>query len=470
MVYVKKYYPSNMDNLHIEIGLKAMGILVAGAGIVWLGRYGIKRTVNNFTKLIMGEPYDRNLMELYSATKRLGFQNVVENNMRAEEGKVIQRPLGSPRKFLHFDELMFNIVQLETHTTESTVPIDTSVVIGPKAKKPMITGIPILVGGMANGTGLSSKVKVAIAKATSAANTATNTGEAGMLPAERKAAKLLILQLPRASWARDKKTLKKADMIEIQIGQGAFAGVGHSVKAKELDKTARKIMGLKRNEDAVVNAIMPELKNQGSLKELVQHLKKITGGVPIGCKIGCGKYLEKDMEVAIEAGVDFINLDGAQAGSNGCPPILQDDFGLPTLHALCRGVKYLENKNVKGDVSLIISGGLFNPGHFLKAIALGANAVYIGTTALYAVSHNQVFQALPFEPPTQVVWSNGLFKKQFNINEGAKSLHKFLMSCTLEMKEGIRALGKTSIRDIDKNDLLALSKEIAEITGVDLAY
>ncbi len=459
-----------MNKIFINIGAKTVGIVLASAGIVWLGRYGIRQTINNITKTIMTEPYDRNLMELYSATKRMGFQNVVENNMRAEEGIVIKRPLGSPRKFLHFDELMFNIAQLDTYTTENTIPVDTSVVIGPKAKRPMKIGIPILIGGMANGTGLSSRVKIAIAKAASAANTATNTGEAGMLPAERKAAKLLILQLSRGDWGKDRKTLKKADMIEIQFGQGAFAGVGHSVKAKELDKTARRIMGLNKNEDAVVNAILPELKNQGNLKELVSCLKEITGGVPIGCKIGCGKYLEKDMDIAIGASVDFINLDGAQAGSNGCSPILQDDFGLPTLHALCRGVKYLEHKNVKGEVSLIISGGLFNPGHFLKAIALGADAVYIGTTALYAVSHNQVFQALPFEPPTQVVWSNGLFKKQFKINEGAKSLHRFLKSCTLEMEEGVRALGKKAIKEIDKKDLIALSKETSEITGVDLAY
>lgn len=453
-----------------QIGINTVGFMLTGAGIYWLTRYGIKRTINNITRTLMTEPYDRNLMELYSATKRIGFQNVVENNMRAEEGTVIKRPLGSPRKFLHFDELMFNMVQLDKHATEGNVTIDTSVIIGPKAKKPLKVNIPILVGAMANGTALDSKVKVAMARAASAVGTATNTGEAGMLPAERKAARILILQLPRASWARDKKTLKKADMIEIQIGQGAYGGTGHVTKAKELDNTSRRIMGLKKNQDAVINAIMPELKNQGSLKELVAELKKITGGVPVGCKIGCGKYLERDLDVAVMSDVDFITLSGAQAGSSGSPPILQDDFGLPTLHALCRGVKYLENKDLKGKVSLIISGGLFNPGHFLKAIALGADAVCIGTAALYAVSHNQVFQAIPFEPPTQVVWNNGLFKKQFNINKGAKSMEKFLKSCILEMEDGIRALGKTSIREVNKDDLMALTREVAEITGVELAY
>ncbi|WP_084295556.1 FMN-binding glutamate synthase family protein [Desulfitibacter alkalitolerans] len=453
-----------------QVGISAAGFMLTGAGIYWLTRYGIKRTINNFTKTIMTEPYERNLMELYSATKRIGFQNVVENNMRAEKGTVIERPLGSPRKFLHFDDLMFNMAQLDKHATEDNVIIDTSVIIGPKAKKPLKVSIPILVGGMANGTALDSKVKVAIARAASAAGTATNTGEAGMHPAERKAAKLLILQLPRASWARDKKTLRKADMIEIQIGQGAYGGVGHITKEKELDKTSRRIMGLKKNQDAVINAIMPELKNQGSLKELVGELKEVTGGVPVGCKIGCGKYLERDLDVAIMSEVDFITLGGAQAGGSGSPPILQDDFGLPTLYALCRSVKYLESKNLKGKVSLIVSGGLFNPGHFLKAIALGADAVYIGTAALYAVSHNQVFQALPFEPPTQVVWYNGVFKKQFNIYEGAKSLEKFLKSCTLEMEDGIKALGKTSIREVNRDDLMALTKEVSEITGVELAY
>lgn len=467
---MKKNSATEIESLYKLLGLGTMGIIVAGIGAVWLGRYGIKRTINNITKILMAEPYDRNLMEFFSATKRVGFQNIVENSMRAEEGKLIKRPLGSPRKFLHFDELMFNIAQLDQLPTEKNINIDTTVMVGPKAAKPLVIDIPIIVDGMAFGTALSEKTKVAIAKGTAMAGTATNTGEAGMLLSERKAAKYLILQYPRGNWAKDKKTLKMADMIEIQIGQGALAGTSHSVKSKDLDKKSRQVMGLKKNEDATINAILPEIKNGSTLKSVVDAIKEVTGGIPVGCKIGAGKYLEKDIEVAINAGVDFINVNGAQSGTNGGPPILQDDFGLPTLYALSRAAQLIEKSGLKGQVSLLISGGLNTPGDYLKALALGASAICIGTSALFAVSHNQVFQAMPFEPPTQVVWNTGVFKKQLSINKGAKSLFKFLISCTLEMEEGVRALGKTAIKEIDKKDLIALTKETSEITGVELAY
>jgi glutamate synthase domain-containing protein 2 len=459
-------------NKHLSLaealGIGAAATLLGGAGAVWLGRYTIKKTVNDILKIFMTDKYDENLWEFVSAATRAGLQNIIENNLRSERGKIIFRPLGTPKKFLHFDDLMFDIAQLNTMPTEANVKIETKTVIGPMAKKPLVLDIPIMVSGMAHGTALSEKVKIAIAKGTAMIGTATNTGEGGMLPSERKVARYLVLQFPRAKWVRDEKTLKQADMIEIQFGQGAQAGTSHS-KTK-LGKKARQIRGLKKGETAVIEARLPEMKQGYSLKQIVNRLREITGGVPIGVKFGCGKYLEKDMEIALKAEVDVIALDGAQAATKGAPPIIEDDFGLPTLHALCRAVRFLEKEGVRDKVSLIISGGLLNPGHFLKAIALGANAISIGTTILFAVAHKQVLQAMPFETPTQITWDDGKFSKQFNINKGAQTVYNFLQSSILEMEDGVRALGKTSIWDVTKDDLMALTPEVAQITGVDLAY
>ena len=118
----------------------------------------------------------------------------------------------------------------------------------------------------------------------------------------------------------------------------------------------------------------------------------MTGGVPIGVKMGAGGKIEEDIDHLIELGVDYIAIDGGQAATLGAPPILSDDMGIPTLHAVVRAVNHLEKRNMKGQISLIVSGGLFVPGHFLKVLALGADAVYLGSAILFAVSHHSIIE------------------------------------------------------------------------------
>lgn len=151
----------------------------------------------------------------------------------------------------------------------------------------------------------------------------------------------------------------------------------------------------------------------------MDDLKAATGGVPIGMKLVPSGMLEADLDIALEAGVDFITLDGAQAGTKGSAPILQDDFGLPTLFGLCRAVRHLERRGVSGTVSLLIAGGLKTPGECLKAIALGADAVYLGSTVLFAAAHNQIAKTLPWEPPTELVFAWGKLAHRFDPEQRA---------------------------------------------------
>src|SRR5690606_6921741 len=135
-------------------------------------------------------------------------------------------------------------------------------------------------------------------------------------------------------------------------------------------------------------------------------------------KIGAGGKIEEDIDHLLEMGVDYIAIDGGQASTHAGAPILADDFGIPTMHAAVRAVNHLQKRKMKDQVSLIVSGGLLVPGHFLKVLALGADAVYLGSAILFAVAHSQVLNALPFEPPTQAVWNDGKFSSQFNTEEG----------------------------------------------------
>lgn len=183
---------------------------------------------------------------------------------------------------------------------------------------------------------------------------------------------------------------------------------------------------------------MPEPLNQKEdLKTLVDYLRNVTDGVPIGVKLCAGQKLEKDIESCIQAEVDFISIDGGQAGTKGSPPILEDDFGLPTIYALSRTVQYLEKRKVKDNISLLIGGGFFSPGDCLKALALGADAVYMATAPLWAMTHTQVTKAVPFEPPTQLIYYSGTLTDKFNEEEATHYLENLRTYVTYKGKPGV---------------------------------
>ncbi|MHB9093798.1 MAG: FMN-binding glutamate synthase family protein [Eubacteriales bacterium] len=348
--------------------------------------------------------------------------------------------------------------------------VNTKVIIGKTCKRPLIIDLPIMISGMAYGAALSEKVKMALAKGATLARTATNTGEGPFLPSERKAADKLVLQYNKGHWNKTDEIIKQADAIEIQFGQGASGGIGHKIKVGILDFKLQKGFEVALGQDAVLHSRHAEIPHPSQLPKLVRKLKSVAGDIPIGVKIGAGKYLEKDIELAVNGGVDFIVIDGGEAATHGSAPILQDDFGVPTVFAIARAGEFLSKHGHRDKVSLIASGKIRTPGDTLKALALGADAVYIGAAAIFAVSHTQVLKTLPFEPPTQLVWYNGKYSDQFDVATGAKSMAKFLKSCKEEIVEGVRALGKTSVRQVCKEDLFALEELVAKGVGVPMAY
>jgi methylamine---glutamate N-methyltransferase subunit C len=240
-------------------------------------------------------------------------------------------------------------------------------------------------------------------------------------------------------------------------------------KSQNIDHEFRQAFGLKRDEDALIDGRLPGVNSPDDFINLVSFLKDRVA-VPVGLKLAASHHLEKELKFAVEAGLDFISIDGAEAGTHGGPTILQDDFGLPTLHALCRTVNFLEQKGLKDEISVIIGGGLLTPGHFLKALALGADAVYIGTIAIMALISNMIKETLPWEPPTELVLYSGKDKDKLDVDQAALNLAYYLKSAIKEMELAVKALGKTKITDLDKSDLSSLSREVAAITGVELVY
>lgn len=419
---------------------------------------------------IMNDRYPENVWEVVTALTRTSPISVVENSLRASSGKIIERPFGSPRKFLNFDGLIFSPAQIAVLPTNENTDVAMKVTIGPRAKKPLTLDIPLLLGAWGYGIGLSEKIKLAAAKATAAVGTATNTGEGGFLPEDRELSKYLILQYGSGHWNKDPKILRQADAIEIHFGQGASAGAPSRIPPEFMQGKARDVLGVKPGEPVVIPSRHQDVQKPEDLKLLVARLKKITGGVPIGVKISASGKLESDLEIAIAAGVDFISIDGGQAGTKGAAPILEDDFGMPTIFALCRAVRYLKKCGVKDRVSLLVGGGFSNPGQCLKAIALGADAVFMGTAVLWAMTHDQVKKALPWEPPTELAFYPGKLKDELDVDKSATYLENFFHSFVDEMKVAIRALGKNSIRQVNSQDLVSLDELTSKVTKIPLAY
>ena len=400
------------------------------------------------------------LVDNYSFLKFMGIAE------KAKNGKPLSEPLGSTIDFKDFQELMF---LPSLFPVPDGTELEKKVVIGKKAKKPLELPVPYMIAAMAYGASVSKQVKLALAQAAAAVGTAVNSGETGFLAEEREIAPHYIVQYNRAGWGNAPEELKKADMIEIKMSQGASAGDGFTIKHKRIGEELRKHLKLEKGQDAVMPTRFPDINTKDDLKRKVEELRQLTDGVPIAVKIAAGR-IEADLEVLIEAGVDAVVLDGAQGETAGSLEILINNFGIPSLYALVRAVAFLEAKGVKDDITLIMAGGFRDAADILKAIALGADAVYLGYPVDIAAAYTQFNRLPPGASPTDLYLYEGKHTDLFDVEEGATCAGNFLKALAEEIDIALRCLGKTSLQELCKDDLVALTEEMAKITGVKLAY
>ncbi|WP_027623106.1 FMN-binding glutamate synthase family protein [Clostridium lundense] len=418
---------------------------------------------------ILTKDYPENFFVMATAAEKIGVNAIVEACIRGESGKVLQRTYGSPNVQSQWNKLFLNGRQLFNLPVEKLDSISTEVIIGKKCIKPLVISMPVMITGMSYGGSLSLETKTALARGASIAGTATNTGESGVCAEEREAAKLLIGQYNRGGWLRSKEDLGKLDAIEIQMGQGAWGGaVPTNIPANEIGEHLRNTWHLNSNEDAKKGSRMEGIDSLEDLINLVNNLKS-EYGVPVGIKIAATHFIEKELDVITSTEADFIVIDGAEGGTASAPPTLEDDMGLPTLFALSRAVNYLEGKEIKDKYDLIVAGGLKTPGEFLKAAALGAKAVYIGSIAVIATIQSQIIKTLTYESTPQLVLYGGKLTKELDVDKGAQTLSNFLNSCKEEMKLALSAMGKTSVDQLAKEDLVCVDKELSSVLKIGYA-
>ena len=364
-----------------------------------------------------------------------------------------------------FDDLVFVPAQLAKRPVDYFMEeISSKTIIGKNSKKPIVLETPIIIGAMSFGA-LSKEAKIALAKASTMAGTMENTGEGGVLLEEREFSKRLIIQYSTGRFGITEEILKKADAVEIKIGQGAKPGQGGLLPKEKITEEIAQIRNVPVGKDIHSPAYHLDIKNIDDLEKKVNWLKSLTGGVPIIIKLAAGD-IENDVGLAVKANPDIIAIDGIEGGTGAAPEVISNEVGTPTLVALARARKILDKIGARQE--LWIGGGLNNGGDFAKALALGADAVFCATSLLVAMGCTYCRLCYLGKCPKGIATQDVELRKKLNVEESAQKIANFIKNSTEEIKMIAGVCGENDIHKLNKGHLRALNSEIARITETKL--
>jgi glutamate synthase domain-containing protein 2 len=414
---------------------------------------------------------------------------VIEDiQVKAELGRYRIRGFGilRERTWATFDDLTFVPCSL------TRIPLEgyrercvTKTVLGTRyAEKPVELDIPIMVTGMSWGA-LSYNAKVALAKGAAKVGSSNTTGDGGMLPAERENSHTLIYEVLPSRYGINVHHLRLADAIELTIGQGAKPGTGGLLLGSKVSDTIAHQRDLPPGVDQRSPARHPDFLGPDDMRIKIEELREATEWkVPIFVKLGASRVFE-DVKLAAKAGADVVVVDGMEGGTGASPEIMQEHTGIPTLGAVCEARAALEDVGLYGTVQLIIAGGIRNGVDAAKAIALGADAIYVGTSALIALNCNRPlyvedYHKLGTTPyhchhchtgrcPVGITTQDPELMQRLDIEEGADRVANFFRAMTGEIQTLARACGKSDVHHLEPEDMRALSLEASMITGLPLA-
>ena len=391
-------------------------------------------------------------------------EDFIKEIQKRVQGVPIASGRGNKFGKVSFDDLVFVPAQLAKKPVDYfKEKISSTTIIGKRSKKPIKLETPIIIAAMSFGA-LSKEAKIALAKASTIARTIANTGEGGVLPEEREFAKYLIVQYSTGRFGISEDILKKADVIEIKIGQGAKPGQGGLLPKEKLTEEIAKVRNVPMGKDVHSPAYHPDIKNIKYLKKKIEWLRKISGGVPIVLKLGAPQ--EKDIALAIEANPDIIAIDGKGGGTGASPEVMLNEVGIPTLAILVKARKILDKKEAKQE--LWIGGGLNTGADFAKALALGADAVFCGTPLLIAMGCIYCRMCYLGKCPFGITTQDPELRKKLDIEKASQNIANFIKNSTEEIKMIAGAVGENDIHKLNKNHLRALNSEVSKITKVEL--
>lgn len=362
----------------------------------------------------------------------------------------------------NWDEILILGNQLNPQPLESDVDVNTQTIIGRNAKKPLIIESPIYITHMSFGA-LSRETKIALAKGSAAVKTAQCSGEGGILPEEMENAYRYIFEYVPNKYSATDDNLKNADAIEIKIGQSTKPGLGGQLQGEKVTEEIAKIRGKPLGEDIHSPATIPEVNSKEDLKELVDELRKRSQGRPIGLKFAAGK-IENDLKHVLYAEPDFITIDGRGGSTGASPKLIRDSTSVPTIYALSRARRFLDEH--ESEIDLTITGGLRVSSDFAKALAMGANAIAVGTAAMIAAACQQYRICDTGDCPVGVATQDDELRKRLKIETASKRVENYLRVSTEELKTFARITGHSDVHDLNIGDLCTINSEISDYTDI----
>ncbi len=380
----------------------------------------------------------------------------------AVTGKSLSAAMGTRMAMPGWDDILLLGAQLDPMPLDEGAEVNLRTVIGPKADKPMVLEGPVIISHMSFGS-LSKEAKVALAKGSAAVGTAVGGGEGGQLPEERAAAYRYIFEYIPNRYSATEENLHAADAIEIKIGQGTKPGMGGHLPAEKVTPEIAALRGKPIGEDIQSPSRFPGIDDKEDLKCLVGWLRKTSGGRPIGIKIAAGR-IERDLAFCLHAEPDFVTIDGRGGATGSSPLLLRDSTSVPTVYALYRARKYLDKMG--SDVQLIITGGLRVSSDFAKAIAMGADAVAVSTSALIALACQQYRICGGGRCPVGVATQDPALRERLQTEPGAQRVANFLRVSMEELKMFARVTGHKDIHDLSVDDLCTVSRDISDYTDI----
>jgi methylamine---glutamate N-methyltransferase subunit C len=405
---------------------------------------------------------------------------------RAELGRYMIRGYGALRNVPRFDDLLFLTASLTRLPLEGyRERCTTKTILGTRhAKRPLELEIPITIAGMSFGA-LSRNAKVGLGKAASLLGTSTTTGDGGMLAAEREASTKLVYQCLPSRYGFNPRDLKKADAIEIVIGQGAKPGGGGLLLGQKVNRVVAGMRTLPEGIDQRSPCRHPDWIGPDDLRIKIEELREATDWeIPIYVKMGATR-VKDDVKLAVKSGADVIVLDGMEGGTAATQSIFQEHSGIPTLPALVQAVEALQEIGVYGQVQLVISGGIRSGPDVAKALALGADAVSIGTASLIAMGCNKPiyvedYQKLGTEPhhchhchtglcPVGIATQDDALMERLPIEQATLHVANYLQALVMEVQSLARACGKSDVHNLEREDLVALTLEASAMAKLPLA-
>lgn len=376
-------------------------------------------------------------------------------------GKV--ESMGVPRDELpNWDDLQLLTAQLHKAPLLDEDHVGTDVIIGPNAQKPLRLEIPLFVSDMSFGA-LSEPAKIALARGAELAGTGICSGEGGMLPEEQQTNSRYFYELASARFGFDWEKLSDVQAFHFKGGQGAKTGTGgHLPGTKNMGKISE-VRGIPEGEDAISPARFPDWTEPSQIKGFADEVRGRTGGIPVGYKLSA-QHIEKDIDAALEVGVDYIILDGRGGGTGAAPILFRDNISVPTIPALARARYHLDR--TRPDVTLVITGGLRKPADFIKAMALGADAIAISNAAMQAIGCIAMRACHTNNCPVGIATQKPHLVSRIVVEKSARQLANFFAASVELMQVMARACGHDHLSKFNRDDLTTWKRDMADLSGI----